>query len=183
MKQQKWAPGKPSNIKKRAFWRPTLRWMVAILSPEHPFYLHVWAFHLPVLPFGSVISPFQECQHSNAFSCSRETWEVLTPEQEENLRFQECFRDTTVRKEHQKAPWKHHKWHSQGLLNTFQSLEMHQWCWKSAPNAAQMLLTMSEWPPESWESAGHICTIMTALFSAFWCALKAFGHQWCNSGA
>ena len=35
---------------------------------EHPFYLHVWAIHLRFLPFGSVISHFQQCQHSK-FSC------------------------------------------------------------------------------------------------------------------
>ena len=42
----------------------------------------------------------------------------MAPEQEENLRFQECFRDTTVRKEHRKAPWKHHKWHFEKASGT-----------------------------------------------------------------
>ena len=70
------------------------------------FYLLGVSFHL----FRSVSTQsFLLCRRN-----LRGTREVLTPEQEESRRFQECFRDTMVRKEHRKGPWMHHKWHSQG---------------------------------------------------------------------
>ena len=72
--------------------------------------------------FISAFPHFAAVSALKVFSCSGETWEILTPEQEENLNFQECFRDTTVAKEHRKAPWKHRKWQ---LLNTSQGLETH----------------------------------------------------------
>ena len=51
MEQQKSSPGSPSNSGNRAFLTTYLALMVAIVSPEHPFYLHVWAFSLPHFTF------------------------------------------------------------------------------------------------------------------------------------
>ena len=165
MKEQKLASGKHWNSKRRAFLTTYLAQMVAVLSPEHTFYLHVCAFHLLILPFGSVISPFQECQHSKFSSAQEKPERFCLP----NRRKTSGFGSVSGTQPSEKSTEKHHGSIVNGIpkasLNTFQSLEMHQWCWKRAPSAAQMLLATSEWPPESWESAGHICTIINAFFS------------------
>ena len=65
-------------------------------------------FELKTSMFGSLrreISHFEECQHSKFSPVQEKPCEVLTSEQGENLRFQECFRDTTARKAHRTALW------------------------------------------------------------------------------
>ena len=150
------------------------------LSPEHPFYLHGWAFKLLILPFWSVISPFQECQH----------WK-FSPVQEKPERFwilnrreTSGFRSVSGTQPSQKSTEKHHGSIVNGIprpLNTSQSLEMHQWCWKRAPNAAQMLLTTSEWPPESSRICRpHLDHHECILFSvhAQWVDLNVYHACW-----
>ena len=89
------------------------------------------SFALPHFTFWECHFTFSGVPALKVFTCAGETWEVLAPAQGENLRFQECFRDRTVGKEHWKAPWQHCKWHS--------------WGFWTPPKAWRCMIAAQEW--------------------------------------
>ena len=154
------------TAKREHFWRPTLRkwWPLCLLSTRFTsmfelftsrFYLLGVSFHL----FRSVSTQSFLLFRRNLRGFS--SWTGGKPQ------VSGVFQGHIRQKRAPKSTLKASQMAFPRPFTTSQSLEIHQWCGKRALNAAQMLLTTSEWPPESWESAGHICTIMTALFSAF----------------
>ena len=179
-KTTKWGPTKPWNSENRAFSKTSLAQMVAILPPAHPFYLHVWALHSRILPFGSVISPFQECQHSK-----------FSPVQEKPERFwllnrrkTSGFRSVSETQPSEKSTEKHHGSIISGIPEAFEHLPKPGDAWLLLKNGSKCCTNASHdvrVATRSWESAGHIWTIINAFFSvliAQWVDLNVDHTRW-----